>query len=510
MSKLITYIKDSLTTSPVLSTLWEQYLLMSEGTIITIPPFLQRYLQRQAWVKQNFKKAKEYNHSALSATALFEPFILVSVELLIKNLSSDIKQWEKDGKSEISAQAKKVLKDITEKKDKGAKWAKIDGQSRNKLALKPFFESEIPLDKSLIFNQYEVDDDENTLETDFEYDAKGKLFKDMPIEAKEYIKEVPAIVVNITAGNIDNIVKALIAKQQGIKFTKWQEIYHGKVISVFANRIERHITKPIIDGYKKYIIQSDKYKAEEAGLEFFFATLSTFFKYKDWPSNAKLDNIMNGTEDVPSEKQIKMVKDSIQLYLDYFGTMPEKDVQKYPSKVLQNFVIFTWYLDNSQNKESFFSQYNLPKCKVIFPNNWVKTFIEMHEYLMDRTNLEQYEIIDGVAHRRQPSYPAGNNNDKTNLVEWRIDELTKRFKELLPELVRKNIITTENIKMPDMNTIKSANDFKTMDGEDVDPRKKYHKGHETSKFNKGSNAKENLAPQDPTDNLQYNKRNIVK
>ena len=174
---------------------------------------------------------------------------------------------------------------------------------------------------------------------------KVNCIKDMPVEVKEYIKAVPAFVVNITAGNIDNIVKALIAKQQGIKFTKWQEIYHGKVISVFANRIQRYITKPIIDGYTKVwvLIQSDKYKAEGAGLEFFFATLSTFFKYKDWPTNAKLNNIMNGTEDVPSEKQIKMVKDSIQLYLDYFGTIPEKDVQKYPSKVLQNFVIFTWY-----------------------------------------------------------------------------------------------------------------------------------------------------------------------
>jgi hypothetical protein len=510
MSKLTTYVKDSLTTSPVLSTLWQQYLMMSEGTIITIPPFLQRYLQKQAWMKQNFKKAKEYNHSALSATSLFEPFILVSVELLIKNLSSDIKQWEKDGKSEISAQANIVLKEITDKKNKGAKWAKIDGQSRNILALKPFFESEISLDKSLTFKQCEVDDEGNTLETDFEYDAKGKLFKDMPIEVKEYIQKVRAFVVQIVDGNINNIVKSLIAKQQGIKFTKWQEIYHGKVISVFANRIERYITKPIIDGYKKYITQNDKYRAEWAGLELFFATLSTFFKYKEWPSDAKLESIMNGTEDVPSEKQIKMVKDNVQLYLDYFGTIPEKDVQKYPSKVLQNFVIFNWYLGNSQNKESFFSQYNLPKCKVISPNNWVKTFIEMHEYLTDNTNLDQYEIIDGVAHRRQPSYPAGNNNDKTNLVEWRIDELSKRFKELLPELVRKNIITTENIKMPDMNTIKSANGFTTMDGEDVDPRKKYHKGHEKSKFNKGSNAKENLAPQDPKDNLQYNKRNVVK
>ena len=502
MDDIQIYIKDKLTTEPVLSSLWEQYELIRDGVIITISPFLQRYLQKEAWMKMKCKKAKEYLHSAFSATSLFEPFILVSIDLLIENLSSDIKQWEKDGKEEMVDQAKKVLKELRQHKDRGAKWAKIDGQSRNKLALKPFFESEVAMDKSMIFK--------SKSDLDWEYDTKNKLFKDMPEDVKSVLKKIKAFCVQITGGNIDNVVDALIAKQENVPFTTWQKTFHGKVISVFANRIQKSTTEPIIAGYKKAIIQNDKYKAEDAGLEYFFATLSTFIKYKDWPSDAKLKNIISGIEDVPTTRQVGIVKKYVQMFLDYFGTIPKNEVNKYKSKVLQNFVIFNWYLDNSQNKESFFSQYNLPKIEIQSENLWVKQFIEMHKILTDTNNSEQYELIDGKNTARQLSYPAGNANDKTNLIEWRVSELSKLFKELLPEIKRKNIIKTENINMPSMTTVEVSSGFKTMTGEDVDPRKKYHRGHEISKYNKGGNEVENLKPQEPVENLQYNKRNVVK
>ena len=63
MSNIISRIKNSLLTSPTLSTLWEMYLDMKEGKIITIPPFLQRYLQESAWMKKEHKKATPYSLS---------------------------------------------------------------------------------------------------------------------------------------------------------------------------------------------------------------------------------------------------------------------------------------------------------------------------------------------------------------------------------------------------------------------------------------------------------------
>tara|TARA_R110001592_G_C13089700_1_gene743321 strand:- start:62 stop:1513 length:1452 start_codon:yes stop_codon:yes gene_type:complete len=482
------------------------YLDMKEGKIITIPPFLQRYLQESAWMKKEHKKAKEYLHSAFSATSLFEPFILVKVDLLIKNLSSDIKQWEEDGSTEMVLQATKALDDLKKKKSKGAKWAKIDGQSRNKLALKPFFESDIAIDKSMIIEHY----DEETKNLQSTEDINGIFFNDMSLETKQFLKTTQAFVVQIEGGNIDNIVSALIAKQQGIPFTEFQKIYHGKYISVFANRLEKYITKPITDGYKKYISQTDKYKAEESGLEWFFASLSIFFKYRNWPSNDKIKNVMHGVEDVPTTTTLNKIKKYTNEYLDYFGTLDEKDVQKYSSKVLQNYILFRWYLDNWDKKESFFSQYNLPEIKIQAPNSFVKSFIEMHTILMDKQNPDSFELIDGEYHRKKPSYPEGCNNDSTVLIEWRINFLTIEFKKKLEQLKKENVLITENINMPEMESVKVNSGFKDMDGNEVDPRDKYHKGHNQSVFNDGSNELDNLTPQIPEDNLDYNKRNIVK
>ena len=505
MGKIISYIKNSLKTSPILSTLWEMYLDMKEGIIITIPPFLQRYLQESAWMKQEYKKSKEYLHSAFSSTSLFEPFILVGVDLLIKNLSSDIKQWKEDGSDEIVLQATKALEDLKKKKGKGAKWAKIDGQSRNKLALKPFFESDITIDKSMIINHY----DEEIEEVVASEDINGVPFEKISSNSKEFLKTIPAFVVQITDGNIDNIVAALIAKQQGIAFTKFQEIYHGKYISVFANRLENYITKPITDAYKKYITQGDKFKAEESGLEYFFASLSIFFKYKSWPSNSKIKNVMHGIEDVPSTDNLNKIKKYTNEFLDYFGSLDEKDVQKYSSKVLQNYIIFRWYLHNWNRKESFFSRYNLPEIKIQAPNSFVKSIIEIHTTLMDKNNPKSYRNINGVAHRRKPSYPEGCNNDSTELIEWRIQFMSEEFKSKLPQLIKENIVITENINMPGIESVKVNSGFKDMDGNDVDPREKYHQGHKKSKYNKGGNEVDNLSPQNPQDNLEYNKRDVV-
>ena len=407
---------------------------------------------------------------------------------------------------EMVLQATKALDDLKKKKSKGAKWAKIDGQSRNKLALKPFFESDIAIDKSMIIEHY----DEETKNLQSTEDINGIFFNDMSLETKQFLKTTQAFVVQIEGGNIDNIVSALIAKQQGIPFTEFQKIYHGKYISVFANRLEKYITKPITDGYKKYISQTDKYKAEESGLEWFFASLSIFFKYRNWPSNDKIKNVMHGVEDVPTTTTLNKIKKYTNEYLDYFGTLDEKDVQKYSSKVLQNYILFRWYLDNWDKKETFFSQYNLPEIKIQAPNSFVKSFIEMHTILMDKQNPDSFELIDGEYHRKKPSYPEGCNNDSTVLIEWRINFLTIEFKKKLEQLKKENVLITENINMPEMESVKVNSGFKDMDGNEVDPRDKYHKGHNQSVFNDGSNELDNLTPQIPEDNLDYNKRNIVK
>jgi hypothetical protein len=54
------------------STFERLYLKTKDGTIITLPPFLQRYLQEQIWKHNNYGKSKSYISSSIVATSMFK------------------------------------------------------------------------------------------------------------------------------------------------------------------------------------------------------------------------------------------------------------------------------------------------------------------------------------------------------------------------------------------------------------------------------------------------------
>jgi hypothetical protein len=66
--------------------------------------------------------------------------------------------------------------------------------------------------------------------------------------------------------------------------------------------------------------------------------------------------------------------------------------------------------------------------------------------------------------------------------------------------------------MPSYEAVEVFNDFEDTRGNITDHRtskKENHRGHKTSKFNDGNNSLPNLKPQPASDNLQYNKKNLI-
>ena len=60
MSKQLAVLKDELKTLPSVKTLYWCYEQMKEGKIVTIPPFLQRQLQKRVWEMTGNTKSKQY------------------------------------------------------------------------------------------------------------------------------------------------------------------------------------------------------------------------------------------------------------------------------------------------------------------------------------------------------------------------------------------------------------------------------------------------------------------
>jgi len=501
------------------------YLKTKDGTIITLPPFLQRYLQEAVWSASEYDKAKSYISSSLVATSMFESFIFVKIDVLIDELKKKIQQFTESNLSEQLVHANQCLEELELHKRKGADVAQIDGQSRTKLSIVPYLKNNYKIDKSLPINIFDAD----TKECLGYYNLQNKYWKDIPYQIQQLILRTPVYSVIIEDGTLDMIVDSLISKQEGEKFTSWQKAYHGRVLSVLGTYINKSLTQPLRDFWKTHITQNNIYKSEQAGIEMFMAKLSYYFSNKTFPNVDTLKKVLDGKTDSPSENHLECVVRYFNEIVSYYGTLTSKDAVKLKPVTIINYCLFRWHLDNSDKKESHFTQYNLPKSiEINNINLFVQKFLEMNKSLSakfwkdgitqaETLNTYSYEkfIVNGkeVIERKNGGYVAGNNNEQDYLIEWRLTNLSQYFnKFLLNDLKNEAIIKFKLYNMPTYDDVEVFNNFEDTRGEVIDQRtgkKDNHRGHTQSKFNDGDNSLPNLKPQPAKDNLQYNKTNLI-
>jgi hypothetical protein len=501
------------------------YLKTLDGTIITLPPFLQRYLQKDVWSNSDYAKAKSFMSSALVATSMFESFIFVKIDVLIMELKGKIQQFKEAKLNEQLVHANKCLDDLELQKRKGAIVAQIDGQSRTKLSIAPYFKNEYKIDKSIVINVF----DANTEEYLGYYNLQDKYWKDIPYTIQQLILRTRIYSIVIADGTLDMIVDSLISKQEGEKFTPWQKAYHGKVLSVLGTYIDKSLTQPIRDFWKTHVKQDTIYKSDQAGLEMFIAKLSFYFSNKTFTGVDTLKKVLDGKTDSPSQNLLELVVRYLNEIVSYYGTLTSKDASKLTPVTIINYCLFRWHLDKSDSKETHFTQYNLPKSIQINNTNlFVQKFLEMHKSLSvkiwkdDKTgqqilNTYSYEKISVNGKEQIESknggYVAGNRNEKDHLIQWRLMHLSEYFnKFLLEDLKNSAIIKFKLDTMPKYDDVEVFNDFEDTRGEIIDQRtgkKNNHRGHNISKYNNGNNSLSNLKPQPAKDNLQYNKNNLI-
>jgi len=501
----------------------ELYLKTTDGTIITLPPFLQRFLQEIVWKKNEYTKAKSFMTSATTATSMFESFIFVELDVLISELEQKIVEYTEGELEEQLKHAEEALESLKLSKRKGAKVAQIDGQSRTKLSIVPYFNSEYKVTEPWKQNIY--DEAGNYLGT---YNLQNRFWKDIPTVVQELVKQTRVYSVVITGGTLDLIVDSLISKQEGEKFTSWQKAYHGRVLSLMGTYINNSIDQPLRDFWSTHINQTGQYNSQQAGLEMFLSKLAYYISMNTWGGVDILKKVLDGKNEAPSQIAFETVKKYIDEIKDYYGRLTSKDASKLKAVDVMNYVLFRWHLDNSHKLKKHFSQYNLPKeIKINNKNLFVKKFLEMNKKLKAKywkgendeeiLNTYSYEIfeINGKEEidRKNGGYVAGNNAEQDYLIEWRLTNLSEYFnKFLVDDLKNKSIIKLKLNSMPSYEEVEVFNDFEDTNGEIIDQRtgkKDNHRGHNTSKYNDGDNSLSNLKPQPAKDNLQYGKSNLI-
>lgn len=119
-------------------TIGELYTQYKEGKIVILSKWLQRLLRKSKWEQNKWRSVREYNDSFFNGEGNLQPFYIVSIDVLLSEVKSDMEYITK----ELSLKAyKDIVQSLKEAKSNGAINVLLDGQNRLVVSLVPFFDS---------------------------------------------------------------------------------------------------------------------------------------------------------------------------------------------------------------------------------------------------------------------------------------------------------------------------------------------------------------------------------
>jgi hypothetical protein len=491
------------------STLKSLFTGIDSGLIITLPPWLQRKLQQEEWRNKKSKKAKSYFSSAVKGTLRFEPFALVPINLLIRELekvSLYLDEEQVEEKDEIVKSIKYIKNHVN------AKFVIIDGQSRGYLSIIPFFTNKIPFNMSHTLRKIDSTNG-NIIE---EYDLKNRYFKDMPDWVQEYLFKLTIIQNTITSGDLSEIVKALISKQMGVSWSDFQMIYAEYAYSNLFTRLRKVIKKPIEDFFERKLKDiPKKYKADVNGLEFSITNWMLYLRDKSFPG---IDKIVRTCE----YKDTTPTKASFERYVGYLNEFRKsytnvKGTNKVKLKLWFTYGILRDLLENGGSSDGYYKSFGLnDSFNIIRVNQFLDWFLKTDKKLFSKVSKdskphwEKTKMTNGKSKfvKVEGGYPASYGADNDDTIKDRLFWLVDEFKKEKQEFIDDGTISVTTPK-PSSGDVMTHNNFKDADGNDVNLRLPYHNGHKSPESKTGDNSLDNFVPQDPTDNQEYSDTELI-
>ncbi len=477
---------------------------VTEGKVDSLSPYLQRILLKHLWELHDFHKAKSYIRTIWMGTGKLTPLCFISAELILENIKEKLN--EKNLKEEIKSQLLQVEKVIEEKIRDGVILINLDGQTRTQCGIVPYIQSAFNL---LIKNGSPI----NVFDGKKHIDITPYKFKELGDITKGYFLCQNLLFNIIGQGTLEQVTESLIAINSNIKWTEWQELYHGSTISVFNKRITEVL--PYDGGYMTdfFVNKMDQktYKTEVSGWSHFVAERLAWLTHHVNPDISLLRSIYNDEKTSPEKvHSTKLCK-----WLDDFSQQYTSD-KKVKHLWLSTYLDIRDVLDNhNKRKKPYYNQFNIPKIQILNIPKFIEWYWKKIESLTHKhvTNTESWvQDVDGKLIARPESLPVLlEQGNKYQAITDRVKLFLKKLDMDSDSLTNKRIIS-EHTSMPSATSVLIKSKYKTTDGKVINPLKdmKIERGHDISKAHGGDNHIDNIHAQTKESNRNYSKRNLIK
>ena len=494
------------------------------ATIDRATGFLQRLAQKTEWQSNDYAKCKEYLVSMIKGSNLLDSFVTVPASLLLSTVEDRISTTT----GEVNEAWVEVGKFLEERIDSGVQHFIIDGQNRLFESIIPFFNNEIRLStqQSIVFV---MSDENGNVE---EFDAKGRFYKDLPVEIQNWIKEIKIPIVVGTRGDLERFCDTLIWKNEGIAWDEWQKMVTKNWFTKYLSQVRQLSDKDTANPVVTKLLSKVAGKAYEYDRNGWDRLISELLMWMVRGIEVtKLDEVklfFDGNYTV-SQQHL----DNLEKYLKEFGKAysavwkngAASDTSKgITNTELRNYVYMRHALDNP--KSNAFEGLSVPNWKVTKGVSFASTYKLYNGMLMKKPEKygelpnRTYSINKVNGQKLSAKTPGAyvtlcGQYDKTH-IQGRLEILFSvlggrkpETKKIFDTLIKDNVVTVmATDATPSMGEIYENNPF-TADGEpinvvDHDNTGLFDIGHVVPKSKGGSNKDVILQKKSPNRKLQDN------
>ena len=511
--------------------LWWLYELWRDGKVGSLETFLQRPLLEKIWLARERQKSNEFLTSAVLGTSLLEGYILAPASLVM----DELKTWLKNETDKsVIEQLKECKRIVSDKMKNGIVWFILDGQTRSKTTIVPFFENEFSLPQSGVSGKQlrlrRYDELKDVL-------VNGKLFKDLNNDTQLMLKSTPVRIDIIVSGSLQGVVSALIAKQLNVSWTDFQKLYIGSYISAFANRIISTMSQPNVDFLIKCttVATAKNFKQDINGIEFFHSILLNYFqndvvsKVTDTEFINKFAPGGNNIQQSKCDELNNFYKELIEwsgINNNFAGTYGEELATngKVKIDIIRNYFVLRWAM-HTKKCQSIITQH-IEDLTILSANGFVDWFIKKH-----LTLIAKFHKIDGkkvvntdswlpdetakvqtekTLTKKQSGYAMSTTSMTKDNFDKALAYLLVELEKDQDELISKNIIV-KTVDMVSKEELLVTENFKDRHGKHISSKEilnpLHDRGHTNPQADGGSN--EELVIQEHKENQQYNKRPLI-
>lgn len=533
MTKKI-YIQDSSEFKLSKTNLYNLYTGGSTGvdtkasTIDRATGFLQRLAQQTSWQENEGAKAKEYIGSLLKGSNLLDSFVLVPAKLLLMTVDERIKSTT----GEVQEAWVEVKEFLEKRVSYGVKQFVIDGQNRLFESILPFFNNDLRLPETQSFVFVTVDEETGDIE---QFDARGRLFEDLPIEIQNWIKEIKIPIAIGTKGDLERFCDTLIWKNEGIAWDDWQKMITRNWFTKYLRQIrilsDKDKSNPEVTALLSKVA-GKTYEYDRNGWDKLVSELLMWMvRGVESSSLSEVKQFFDGNFKV-TKTQIELLQTYlIEFSNAYSKVWPNGLSEKNRKKVdgitnteLRNYVYLRYVIDNPKSDK--FEKVAVPFWKInqgvkfaVFYKKYNKILMDKPENLgaLPSRTFSKTKVGGKKLSAKTPgAYSTLNGQYDMHHIAGRLEILLSvlagrkpETKHIFNELVKTNVISVlATDKTPSMAQIHENNPF-TPDGEEIDIV--YHDdtslfdiGHITPKSKGGSNKDVVLQKKSPNRKLQDN------